>query len=89
MYNYNSLEKLQLQTPTNGSQKSLVHFPGENEKMFLGFEFIWECINGLLIITKVDWSYNLDKLELTLQNLKDNRLKCNVEKSFFGQTEIR
>ena len=42
-------------------------------------------IDDLLIITKVDWSNNLEKSELTLQKLKDNGLKCNIEKSFFGQ----
>ena len=56
--------------------------------MFRGFEFIWEYIDDLLIITKGDWSDHLEKLELTLQKIKDNRLKCNLEKSFFGQTEI-
>ena len=35
-------------------------------KMFKGFEFIREYINELLIITKGDWSNNLEKLELTL-----------------------
>ena len=53
-----------------------------------GFEFIRAYINELLIITKRDWSNHLEKLELTLQKIKDNRLKCNTNKSFFGQTEI-
>ena len=54
-------------------------------KIFPGFEFIQAYINDLLIITKVDWSDNLEKLELNLQNIKDNGLKCNVEESFFWQ----
>ena len=41
-----------------------------------------------MIITKGDWYDHLEKLELTLKNLKDNGLKCNVEESFFGQTEM-
>ena len=31
---------------------------------------------------------SLGKLELTLQNLKDNGLKCNIYKSFFGKYEM-
>ena len=27
-------------------------------------------------------------MELTLQNLKDNRIKCNIEKLFFGKTKM-
>ena len=45
-------------------------------------------INELLIITKGDWSDHLEKLEITLQKLKYNRLECNVERSFFLQTEM-
>ena len=54
-------------------------------EMFFGFEFVWAYIDDLLIITKGDWYYHLEKPELTLQNIKDNGLKCNTEKSLFGQ----
>ena len=56
--------------------------------MFRGFEFIRAYIDDLLIITKVDWSNQLEKLKRTLQKLKDNGLKRNIEKSSFGQTEM-
>ena len=56
--------------------------------MFREFEFIRAYINDLLIITKLDWSNHLEKLELNLQKLKDNGPKCNIEKSFFGRTEM-
>ena len=56
--------------------------------MFRGFEFIQAYIDDLLIITKVDWSHHLEKLELTLKKLKYNRLKCNIKKVVFGQTEM-
>ena len=49
--------------------------------MFRGFEFIQVYIGDLLIITNGDWSYHLEQLEPTLQNLKDNGLKCNIKKS--------
>ena len=42
----------------------------------------------MLIITKSGWSDHLDKLEQMLQKLKDNGRKCNIDKSFFGKTEM-
>ena len=57
-------------------------------KMLRIFEFIRAYTNELLIITKGDWSDHVEKLERTLQNIKDNGTKCNIENSFFGQTEI-
>ena len=54
-------------------------------KIFRGFEFIRAYINGILIITKGDWSDHLNKLEQSLKNIKDNGLKCNIEKSLFGR----
>ena len=56
--------------------------------MLRGFELIRAYINYLLIITKGDWSGHLEKLELPLQKLKDKRLKCNIKRSFLGQTEM-
>ena len=57
-------------------------------KMFRGIEFIQAYIDELLIINKGDWFDDLEKLELTLQNLKDNGLKRNIKKFFFGITEM-
>ena len=57
-------------------------------EMFCGFEFIQAYIDDLLIITKFDWSDHLEKLEQKLQKIKDNGLKYNREKSFFGKTEM-
>ena len=64
------------------------NFQDKMNKMFHGFEFIRAYVNDLLIITKVDWSNQLEKLELNLKNIKYNGLKCNIEKSFYGQTEM-
>ena len=58
-----------------------------NEK-FDGFEFIRTYKDDLLIITKGDWSYNLEKLEPTIQKIKYNRLHCHIEESLFGQTDM-
>ena len=67
---------------------SLDIFQEKMNEIFRGFEFIQAYIDDLLIVTNGDWSDHLEKLELTLQTLKDNGLKCNIEKSFFGQTEM-
>ena len=63
-------------------------FQEKTNKMFRGFEFFQAYIYNLLKITKGDFSDHLGELKLTLQNLKDNDLKCNIESSFFGQTEM-
>ena len=39
-------------------------------------------------ITKGDWSDHLEKLELTLQKIKYNGLKCNIKNEFFGKTDM-
>ena len=56
--------------------------------MFRGLEFIRACTDDLLIITKCNWSDHFEKLERTLQKLKDNGLKYNIEISSFGKTEM-
>ena len=42
-------------------------------------------MDTLLILTKGDWIYNVQKLEPTLNKLKGSGLICNIEKSFFGK----
>ena len=56
--------------------------------LFNGFEFIRQYIDDFLILTKGDWTDHLHKLELTLNKLKGEGLKCNIEDSFFSKTEI-
>ena len=68
---------------TMGVSNSPDIFQEKMNKMFRGFEFIRAYIDDLLIIAKSDWSDHLEKLELTLQKLKDTELKCNEEKSSF------
>ena len=42
----------------------------------------------ILILTKGDWIDHVQKLDSTLNELKGKGLKCNIEKSFFGKTEM-
>ena len=61
-----------------GLSNSPVIFWEKMNEMFRGFEYIWAYIYYLLIITKDDWSDHLEKLEQTMQKLKDNGLKRNI-----------
>ena len=56
--------------------------------LFHEFKFIHEYIDYLFILTKVDWTDHVYNLELIINKLKGKVLKCNIEKSFFGQTEM-
>ena len=38
-----------------------------------------------LILTKVDWTYNIQKLLVNLNKLKELGLKFNTENTFFGK----
>ena len=71
-----------------GVSNSLDIIQEKMNEMFRGLELIQAYIDDLLIIMKGDWSDHLDKLELTLQKLKENGLKCNIEKSSFRQTKM-
>ena len=52
--------------------------------LFHKFKFIRAYIDERLILTKGYWTYNVQKLELTLNTLKEKGLKFNIEKLFFG-----
>ena len=54
--------------------------------LFHGFEFTCAYICNLLVLTKGYWKDHVHKLELTLNKPKVKGLKCNIEKSWFGQT---
>ena len=45
-------------------------------------------IDNILTLTKENLADNLQKLELMLNKLKGKGLKCNIEKFFFGETEM-
>ena len=46
-------------------------------------------MDDLLVLTKRDWTDHIKKLFLMLNKLKGKGLKCNIERSFFGQTEMK
>ena len=57
-------------------------------EMFHRFDFFLVYIDDLLIISNGEWSNHLEKLELTLKNLKEKRLKCNIKNSFSRQPDM-
>ena len=71
-----------------GVAKSPDVFQQKMNDLFHGFEFIRVYIDDLLILTKVDWTDHIQKLELTLNKMKEKVLKCNIEISFFGKTKM-
>ena len=56
--------------------------------MFRGLGLIREYINDILIITKCDSYDHFNKLLQVLKNRKNNRLKYNIDKSFFRKTDM-
>ena len=56
--------------------------------LFQGLSFIRAYIGKLLILGKGYWAYHVKKLEFMLNKLKEKRLKLNIEKYFFGKTEM-
>ena len=63
-------------------------FQKKMNDLFHGFEFIRAYIDDILILAKGDWTDYIQKLELTLNKLKGKRIKCNIDRSFFGKTEM-
>ena len=58
------------------------------DDLFHGFKFICAYIYKLLVLTDVDWTYHVHKLELMINKLKEKGLKYKIERSFFGQTKM-
>ena len=71
-----------------GVTNSLNIFQHKMKYLFRGFEFIRANMDNLLILTKGDWTDRVQKLELTLNKMKVKGLKYNIERSFFGKTEM-
>ena len=71
-----------------GVDNSPENFQRKMEDLFHVFEFIREYIDDFLILIKRYWTYHVHKLELTLNKLKNYVIKCNIEKSFFGQIKM-
>ena len=88
MYNYSSVVKIPVRASTNESCELTKTFQQKMNDLFCGFKFIHAYIDDLLILTKVYWTDNIQKLELTLNKLKGKGHKCNIEKSFFRKTEM-
>ena len=84
MYNHSTGVKNCYKRLPTGAANSLDILQQKMNDLFHRFEFICTYIEDLLILTKGDLTDNLHQLELTLNKMKEKRLKCNIEKSFFG-----
>ena len=56
------------------------NFQQKMNDLFHGFEFISAYIDELLILKKLNWKYHVHKLELTLNKMNEEVLKCNIVK---------
>ena len=56
--------------------------------LFQVFGFMCTYIDELLKLTQGNYIYHVQKLELTLNQLKESGLTCNIENYFFGQTKM-
>ena len=65
------------------------HLQWNMNDLIHGFELIRSYIEEILILTKGDWTYHVQKLELTLNKMKEKGIKCNIEHYFFGKTKMK
>ena len=68
-----------------GIAKSPDIFQQKMNDLFHGFELICAYIDDLLILTKRDWTYHIQKLELTLNTLKEEGIKYNIESIYWDK----
>ena len=71
-----------------GVEDSPETFQHKMNELLYGFEFSRAYTEYFLILTKGDWRDHVKNMELTLNKLKEKGLKCNIERSFFGKTEM-
>ena len=57
--------------------------------LFHRFELVHAYVYEFLILTEGNQTYHVQKVELTINKMKVNGLKYNIEKSFFKQTEMK
>ena len=75
MYDYSSMGKYRYKRLPMGVANSQEMFQQKINNIYHGFEFIRAYMYELLIITKKDWTDHVQKLELTLNRLKEKLLK--------------
>ena len=88
MYDHSTVGKYCYKRVIMGVANSTEKFQKNMNDLFHRFEFIRAYIDGPLMLTQGDQTYYVQNLELMINKLKGEGLKCNIEKSFFGQTEI-
>ena len=71
-----------------GMSNSLEIFHQKMNHLIQGLELICAYIDQLLVLTKGECTDHVQKLELIWNKLKEIGLKCNIEKSFFEQTQM-
>ena len=63
-------------------------FHQKMDDLFHVIEFTRAYVYGILILSKGYWTYYVNESEMTPNKIKESEPKCDIEKSFFGQTEM-
>jgi hypothetical protein len=63
-------------------------FQEKMNELFQDLDYIRAYIDDLLVLSNESWEEHLDKLTNVLTKLSNAGLKVNINKSFFGQTEL-
>ena len=61
-----------------GVENSLIILQQKMNDLFHVFEFICMKIYETLVLSKGDWTYHAQKLELTLSKLKEKVIECDI-----------
>ena len=71
-----------------GVANSSYIFQQKSNDLFHGFKFMRAYIDKPLILITGDWIDYLQDMELPIDKRKEKGLKCNIEKYFFGHSEM-
>ena len=64
-------------------------FQEKMNNFFAGFDYVWEYIDDLLIITKGSFQEHLNHLDTVLEKLETAGLKINTTKLYFTAHELK
>ena len=88
MYDHYPVDKIWHKYLPMGVSNSSDLFQQKTNDLFNRFKFIRAYIDKILILTTGDWTDYVQDMELPIKKTKEKGLKCNIEKYFFGHTEM-
>ena len=86
MYDHSTMGEILLKASTNGSKYSL-EISNKNNDLFQAFGFMGTYIDDLFILTKVDWKYHVQNLNLLWINWE--RVDLNVVLKYISSDKTK